>query len=238
MVEQFRAALGELNDFEPVNNPDGRRQINWDAAPAAISDPNAFPGDFFNFNASPRARGIEFTTNGTGFLLSGDLDDGTPIKFESIDPSYKEEFTTFSAERLFTPIGSNEVDIHFFSPADQTTPATVDGFGAVFTDVDLAGVTEIRYYDIDDNLIYTLTATPDHGKSSETLTFLGAKFDENIVYRVKIIAGNIAPAKGVIDGTSGYDVVVMDDFIYGEPQPIGDPGVGNGFKLYLPYIIR
>ncbi|MEL6893952.1 MAG: hypothetical protein AAFP84_20345, partial [Actinomycetota bacterium] len=38
-VDDFRAALGDLNAFEPVANADGRRQINWDAAPAAISDP-------------------------------------------------------------------------------------------------------------------------------------------------------------------------------------------------------
>ena len=219
-VETFRAAVGDPNAPTPFNNLDGRRQINWDAAPAAVSDPNPFPGDFFNFNATPRARGIEFTTTGTGFLLSGDVDDGTPIEFESIDPSYKDEFTTFSAERLFTPIGSNIVEVRFFNPADQITPATVDGFGAVFTDVDLAGITKLDFYDQADNLIYTITAEPNWGTTSETLTFLGAKFESNCIFRVKITAGNIAPANGIVDGVDGYDVVVMDDFIYGEPTAL------------------
>ncbi len=224
-VETFRTVLGDLNAPSPFNHLDGRRQINWDAAPAAVSDPNPFAGDFFNFGAFPRARGIEFTTPGSGFLLSGDVDDGTPIEFESIDPSYDEEFTTFSAERLFTPIGSNIVDVTFFSPGDQTTPAYVDGFGAVFTDVDLAGITKLDYYDTSGALIYTLTLNPGWGATSETLSFGGVTFSDVCISRVRITAGNIALANGIVDGMAGYDVVAMDDFIYGEPQPVTDCGL-------------
>ncbi|MFK8023412.1 MAG: calcium-binding protein, partial [Ilumatobacter sp.] len=198
--------------------------INWDAAPAAISDPNSFPGDFFNGDAAPRARGIEFTTPGSGFLLSGDVDDGTPIEFESIDPSYKDDFATFSPERLFTPIGSNVVEVKFFSPVDQTTPATVDGFGAVFTDVDVAGNAMIEYFDTEGDLLHTVTAAGQFG--SETLEFLGAEFDDNCVSSVKITAGNVALSPGIRDGEfaafegggiDSIDVVAMDDFIFGEP---------------------
>ncbi|MEL6894331.1 MAG: calcium-binding protein, partial [Actinomycetota bacterium] len=205
---------------------DGRRQINWDAAPAAISDPNPFPGDFFNGDAAPRARGIEFTTPGTGFLLSGDLDDGTPIEFESINRTYLDEFGTFSPERLFTPIGSNVVDVRFFSPVDQTTPATVDGFGAVFTDVDLAGSAQLEYFDVDGNVLHVVTAEGAPG--SETLEFLGAQFDDNCVASVRITAGEQPLATEVFDVTTAQelgeplfgsvaDVVAMDDFIFGEP---------------------
>src|SRR5262249_45569003 len=56
-VDLFRDRLGELRPNEPVSFPDGRREINWDGVPAALSSPNPFPGDFFNFNAAPRARG-------------------------------------------------------------------------------------------------------------------------------------------------------------------------------------
>lgn len=226
VVDTFRDALGALNAPEPVQNADGRRQINWDAAPAAVSAPNPFPGDFFNFSASPRARGIEFTTPGSGFQLSGDVDDGTPIRFENINPTYDEEFTTFSPERLFTPIDSNITYANFFSPADQTTPALTDGFGAVFTDVDIAGSTFIDYLDIDGNVLLS----EDVPVADKGLSFVGVKFDDNVLAGVRIYSGNIAvgPNDGDV-GTSNqitYDVVVMDDFIYGEPIGIPEPTTG------------
>lgn len=216
-VDDFRNALGALNPFTPVENADGRRQINWDAAPAAISALNAFPGDFFNFSASPRARGIEFYTPGSGFQLSGDVDDGTPIEFENINPTYKDEFQTFSAERLFTPLESNITNAYFFSPANQTTPALTDGFGAVFTDVDTLGSTYIDYYDIQGNLLQSeVVPVADKG-----LSFVGVKFDENVLAYVQITSGDFAV--GPTDGERGVDIVVMDDFIYGEPIGVPEP---------------
>ena len=222
-----------LNPFEPTNFPNGRRQINWDAAPAAVSDPNVFPGDFFNFNASPRARGIEFETDGDGFLLSGDVDDGTPVRFSSINWTYETEFGAFSQERLFTPTGSNQVTAKFFAPADQITPALVDGFGAIFTDVDLDNVTHIRYLDDDGNLAWSQAVPATASYDSGTLQFLGVQFATSCVGSVEIVAGNTALGPND-DPSNDIDVVAMDDFIYGEPQPTGD----THFKLYLPYITR
>ena len=216
-VDDFRDALGTLNAPAPVQNADGRRQINWDAAPAAVSAPNPFPGDFFNFSAAPRARGIEFTTPGTGFQLSGDVDDGTPVRFANLNPTYEDEFQVFSEERLFTPLGSTVVWANFFSPADQTTPALTDGFGAVFTDVDTYGSTTIEYYDIYGNSLLTETVpVADKG-----LSFVGVQFDDNVLAAVKITSGDFEV--GPNDGMAGYDIVVMDDFIYGEPIGVPEP---------------
>lgn len=216
-VDDFRNALGDLNPFTPEQFADGRRQINWDAAPASISSPNPFPGDFFNFNAAPRARGIEFSTPGVGFALSGDIDDGTDVRFADINPTYENEFQTFSEERLFTPRGSNITEVKFFSPVDQTTPALTDGFGAVFVDVDLEGPSTLEYLDIDGNTLLTQTAEA----ADEGLSFIGAKFDSNILASVIITTGNfdIGPTDGAFD----YDVVVLDDFIFGEPIAVPEP---------------
>ena len=216
-VDDFRDALGTLNPFTPVQNADGRRQIDWDAAPAAVSAPNPFPGNFFNFNANPRARGIEFTTPGTGLQLSGDADDGTPIRFENINPTYADEFQTFSAERLFTSLDSTIVEAKFFSPVDQTTPALTDGFGAVFTDVDTYGSTTIEYLDINGQTLLTeIAPVADKG-----LSFVGVKFDDNVLASVIITSGNFAV--GPNDGMMDYDIVVMDDFIFGEPIAVPEP---------------
>ena len=216
-VDAFRDALGALNAPEPVENADGRRQINWDAAPAAVSSPNPFPGDFFNFGSAPRARGIEFSTPGTGFALSGDVDDGTEVRFADINPTYADEFQAFSEERLFTPRGSNITRVDFFSAADQTTPATTDGLGVVFADVDLADTTTIDYYGLGGNLLLSQAVEV----ADEGLSFAGAKFDENVLAYAIITAGNFDV--GPTDGSFGYDIVVMDDFIFGEPIGVPEP---------------
>jgi len=216
-VDNFRNALGAFNAPAPVQNIGGRREIDWDAAPAAVSSPNAFPGGFFNFSSSPRARGISFSTAGTGFQLSGDVDDGTPVRFEDINPTYAAEFQTFSAERLFTPLGSTQVVVNFFSPVDQVTPALSSGLGVVFADVDTLGSTTIDYFDANANLLESVVVpVADKG-----LSFAGVKFDSSILAFAIINSGDfvIGPDDGMLD----YDIVVMDDFIFGEPTVIPEP---------------
>ena len=73
--------------------------------------------------------------------------DGVLPRFGNINPQYAEIFKTFSEEKLFSPIGSNLVTITFFVPGSNT-PATVRGFGAVYTDVDTAH-TAFEYFDKD-----------------------------------------------------------------------------------------
>jgi hypothetical protein len=227
-VDAFRNAIGALNSPQPINHVDGRRQIDWDAAPDSVSAPNAFPGDFFNAGVFPRARGIEFTTPGTALQLSATATWGAGIEFANIEPTYADEFTAFSAERLFAPLEANVVDVRFFSPADQSTPALVDSFGVVFTDVDLANVTKLDFYDVGDNLIYTQYVEAWPG--SETLSLAGLKFAQPCIYRIRITTGNIGLQAGVQDGVAGYDVVAMDDFIYGEPQPITSCGLPTVYE--------
>jgi len=221
-VDNFRSTLGTLNPFTPVNFIGGRRQIDWDAAPGFVSAPNAFPGDFFNFNASPRARGIAFTTPGDGFQLSATQASGEGIEFDNINPSYSDLFDTFSAERLFTPIGSNITDVSFFDPSDQTTPATTNGFGAVFTDVDFLNFSRIEYFDADGGLLTTVAAL--NNGPNETLSFAGAIFDTPVIAGVRIYSGSAALGAGIDeDLNNSIDLVVLDDFIFGEPVAVPEP---------------
>lgn len=201
-VEEYRDALGPLNAPAPVNgDPNGRRQINWDAAPNPVSDPNAFPGDFFNADSAPRARGIEFQGVGTtdGFLLSATEASGVPVEFDTPDG-----FTFFSAERMFTPVGGTEFDVVFFDPANPAERALTRGLGVVFTDVERSGTT-MSFFDSSDSLLWEGEAIAGNNAS---LSFLGAIFDDAEVARVRINAG-----------IGGFDQVVMDDFIFGEPIP-------------------
>jgi uncharacterized protein (TIGR03118 family) len=208
-VDAFRADLG-TNNGVGGSFASGRREINWDGVPDASSAPNSLPANFFNSN-SPR--GAVFSTAGTGFQVSANAVNptSTPVRFGNLNVNYSATFQTFSAQRLFTAIGSNVTDVSFFIPG-TTTPATVSGFGSVFTDVDNAASTKIQYFDGDNSLIAEQIVPPANGG----LSFVGLSFPDRRVGHVTILSGNVAP--GPDDAPPASDVVVMDDFIYGEPQ--------------------
>ncbi len=214
-VDQFRADLGTLRPNDPTSFTGGRREINWDGVPDASSAPNAFPGNFFNGTVAGRARGIVFDTPGTGFSVSANAASGTAVRFGDINANYTNVFGAFSAERIFTPVGSNITDVTFFVPGTNTL-ATTNGFGAVFTDVDQAGSTRLEFFDVNGNNIFTGFVPSVAGNVQQSFSFLGATFDDPLIARVRIFTGSAALGAAVNDN-AGTDLVVMDDFIYGEP---------------------
>jgi hypothetical protein len=218
--DQFRTDLGG-GTVAGANGSFGglRREINWDGVPASSSAPNFLAANFFN-TASPR--GVIFSTAGSGVQVSGATTDagaGQPAAadFGNIDASYAATFAPFSAQRLFTPRGSNVTDVAFFLPGTNT-PALTKGFGAVFSDVDLANTTSIEFFDSASVSLGLFFAPATLG--IETFSFLGVSFATALVARVRIISGNTALAAGQTDQNGGRDVVVMDDFVYGEPAAV------------------
>ena len=208
-VDAYRADLGTLNPNVAGSFGSGRREINWDGVPDAFSAPNLLPPDFFNVN-SPR--GVIFFTSGSGFQVSANAG-VAPIEFDNINPTYSSLFTTFSPQRLFTALDSKVVDVRFFVPG-SSTPATTSGFGSVFTDVDQDRKTRIEYFDEGNRSLGTFDVPASPG--SETLSFLGVRFLDAQVARVSITSGKHALGP---NENRGRDLVVMDDFIYGEPTP-------------------
>ena len=212
-VDSFRTVLGTLNPNVSGSAGSGRREINWDGVPDALSAPNNLPANFFNVN-SPR--GVVFSTPGSGFQVSATAASGTPIEFGNINASYPTLFTTFSPQRLFTALDSNIVDVNFFIPGGAT-PAFTTGFGAVFTDVDLANTTSIQFFDLTNALIGTVFAPNTTGNG--TLSFAGGVFNAGEqIGRIRLTSGNAM--LGSNEALPGVDLVVMDDFIYGEPRAI------------------
>ena len=224
-VDAFRAVPGfEINNG---NNPppldrSGRREINWDGGNSSITitTPPVTP-----FNTFLNNRGSQFTTPGIG--LSQVALTGLAGLFNN--PTYDEGFSVFSASRLFTPVGSNITEALFFVPGTNgREAATVRGFGAVFTDVDRpdgsgpgqkkgnrGASTLIEYFDADGKLLFSsfVPAAPGDG----SLSFFGIVFDDALIARVRITSGDVAPGP---DDDAKNDIVMMDDFIYGEPQPL------------------
>ena len=105
----------------------GRREINWDGGGATASSPSLGT----TFDVFLNTRGARSTTQapGTGFnqALPGDL---------------SSNFGFFSPSRIFSPVSGttltdvfNLTDVSFFVPGTGgSVPATVSGFGAVFTE--------------------------------------------------------------------------------------------------------
>jgi hypothetical protein len=222
-VDAFRAALGNPNNG---NNPppldrSGHREINWDG----VGGPTATTPPVNPFNTFLNTRGAQFTTPGIG--LSQATPSGLAVLFNN--PNYNTDFSTFSLFRLFTPVGSNITEALFFVPGTNgAIPATVTGFGAVFTDVDQpdgsgpgkkkgnrGASTLMEYFDADGKLLFSnfVPASPGDG----SLSFFGIVFEDALIAAVRITTGDVAPGP---DDDGESDIVMMDDFIYGEPQPL------------------
>lgn len=210
--DAFRADLGG-GIVAGANGSFGgiRREINWDGVPDALAAPANLPANFFNVN-SPR--GAIFSTPGTGFQVSANSGIA-PVEFGNINPTYPSLFAPFSAQRLFTALGSTITDVTFFVPG-TTSPALTRGFGAIFSDVDLAAVTSIQYFD-QNNVSLGIFPVPGSA-GNETFSFVGVSYATPIVSRVRIVSGNGILGAGINENLPGTDLVVMDDFIYGEPQ--------------------
>jgi hypothetical protein len=217
LVDQFRLALGGNNNGNnagPLNS--GRREINWDGGGSNATSPGPTP--FTVFLAS---RGANIVTPGSGFVQAPPS--GLATTFGNA--SYANVFKTFSPLRLFSPIGSNVTEVQFFIPGTGTVPAVVSGFGAVFSDVDQpdgsgpgnkrgnrGASTLIQYFGANGQLLYSsfVPASPGDGN----LTFFAVLFDDARIASVRILTGDSEP--GPDDGD--LDIVMMDDFIYGEPR--------------------
>ncbi len=226
-VTAFRNALGDpVNGNATAPLDKGRREINWDGAtPTDVTTPPVTP-----FNTFLNTRGAQFTTPGIGLSQappSGGPQGGLVGLFNN--PTYATEFKVFSPLRLFTPVGSNITNTFFFLPGSNgNLPAVVSGFGAVFTDVDQPDgsgpgkkhgnrgeSTLLEFFGADGSLLFSsfVPASPGHGGFS----FFAIKFNDPRIASVQITAGNVAPGP---DDDAKHDVVMMDDFIYGEPHPL------------------
>jgi hypothetical protein len=215
LVDQFRLALGGINN---ASNPgplaSGRREIGWDGGGSATSPG---PTPFITF----LNRGANILTPGSGFVQAPPSGLGDTFG----NPSYGTAFQAFSPLRLFSPIGSNITEIQIFIPGNGTIPALTNGFGVVFADVDQpdgsgpgnkrgnrGDSTLIQFFGSKGELLYSsfVPASPGTG----TLSFFAVLFGDARIASVRIRTGDEEP--GEDDGD--VDIVMMDDFIYGEPK--------------------
>jgi hypothetical protein len=218
-VDAYRLALGEVNNGNaPGPLASGRREINWDGGGSTATAIAATP-----FAGFLNTRGALFVTPGSGFVQAPSS--GRADTFAN--PAYATIFAPFSPVRLFSPIGSNVTHVEFFLPGSAGgLLATTRGFGAILSDVDLPdgsgpggkrgnrkASTLVEYFGLDGGLLYSNFVAASPGDAG--FAFLGIAFDDARIARVRISTGNAVPGA---DDERPTDVVVMDDFIFGEPQ--------------------
>jgi hypothetical protein len=212
-IAQFRTLIGDPLNGTP-NQTIGRREINWDGGSPDITNKNNFPLDFFNPTdaASPdgRKRGLVYVGNNAALRLDS-------TSYAEIEATYANNFKPFSGKKLVTSINSNVTEIEL-KVAGTNTPASVKGFGAVFSDVDQDNYTTIQFYDGNKSLgVFKVPVRSDANGHS----FLGVHFPNDKITRIKITLGTGTLAAGTLDitndATNGKDLVVLDDFFYSEP---------------------
>ncbi len=187
----------------------GKREIKWDGVPAAQTNVNTFPGDFFNTTVKA---GAIFTTDGIGFR-NGDND------FADINPAYADDFNAFSLPKTFMPVGSAALTVSFRVPGFET-PAATRGFEVVFSDVERVGAASIKLFDADGRSLGQYHAPVRSDPAG--FSFVGIVFESPLVAQVRITSGQWVLGGGVQDLSDGgnLDLAVMDDYLYAEPQAI------------------
>ena len=220
-VDQFRAALGGANNGNCAGPLlAGRREINWDGGGSTATSPGPTP-----FTVFLNTRGAFITTPGSGFVQAPL--DGLVSTFGNL--TYDSIFQPFSPVRFFSPVGSNVTDVTFFVPGGGgSVSATTRGFGVVFSDVDQpdgsgpggsrgnrGASTLVEYYGPGGRLLYSSFVPASPGDAS--LSFFAVVFSDARIAHVRITTGDVQPG---VDDEAHRDIVMMDDFVYGEPQPL------------------
>lgn len=220
-LDAYRLALGgDNNGIAKGPLTSGRREINWDGGGSTATALGPTPLTQFL-----DGRGSLFVTPGSGFVQA--TPSGLAQTFSN--PTYEKVFQPFSQSRLFSSIGSNVTVVTFFVPGSAGgLVATTRGFGAIFSDVDLPdgrgpgakrgnrkSSTLVEYYGLDGRLLYSSFVPASPGDAG--FSFFGITFKDARVASVRITAGNVAPGP---DDERPYDIVMTDDFIFGEPQGV------------------
>jgi hypothetical protein len=203
VMAAFRAAVAGTG---------GGTEITWDDVPDSLADPNPLPGDFY------AAQGLQFATPGTGFLVSADDSNPTSTR---IAFGFTADYRPYSGQRVFSPVNSTTANFTFVQPG-TATPATVAGFGAVFSDVEFPNQSFLRAFDGAGNEIFSRAVLSTF---SGGLSFLGVYFDDAApIARVQLQIGTT-----VLVRNSQYipfpltDAVALDNVIYSTPQAVPAP---------------
>ena len=206
-LDEFRQLLGDqLNTTPGVVG--GRREINWDGVPDALLN-QKLPENFFNPVGEQASvahqRGLVYSAAGN-FQVS-------KTNFAEVNASAATELSSFSGNKIFANVSANKWDVEFQVPS-KTLPASVKGFGIVFSDVDLPKSTSLEFFDGEKSLGKFFAPA----KNGSNFSFLGVYFKNKKVTRVRVEhQGQLDQGQPDISNNGTVDLVAMDNFLYNEP---------------------
>jgi hypothetical protein len=208
-IDAFRHLLGDQLNTTP-GATGGRREVNWDGVPDSMVG-KPLPFDFFNPTGAgapaARQRGLAYASTGE-FRVSN-------ANFVEVNNQAATQFSAFSGNKTFANISSNLWEVGF-QVAGETTAASAKGFGAVFSDVDLANSTSLEFFNGQKSLGKFFVPTHD---ATTGFSFLGVYFKNNEVITLVRVSHDGMLNEGQKDISDGgaHDLVVFDDFLYSEP---------------------
>jgi hypothetical protein len=149
--------------------------------------------------------------------------------FATVNPGTAGQFTAFTPSNTFAMFDPNDgqfvdrfIEQTFVLPGTNTAAVT-SGFGAIFTDVELAGTSSIEY--IGSQGVSLGKFDVPVGASGET-QFLGVLFDQPIIEKVVLTLGtnalfsfdgSVFKSFGPESLAEGIDLAVTDDFAFATP---------------------
>jgi len=209
----FQAAIG------------GGSRINWDGVKLDGTDVNP------NTRVIDSGKTVEIPIDrfrnvgaiyADPYAVSGD-------GFASVNSGTAGQFTAFTPNNTFAMFDPNDgqfvdrfIEQTFVVP-NTNTAALSRGFGAIFTDVELAGTSSIEYLGSQGVSLGKFDVPV--GASGET-QFLGVLFDQPIIEKVVLTLGTNAlfsfdgfvfKSFGAENLTGGIDLAVTDDFLFATP---------------------
>lgn len=208
MLNAFRHLVGPVLNTTP-GVTGGRREINWDGIPNELMG-QKLPVDFFNPVGEQaivsRQRGLGYTDEGS-FMVSAN-------KFAKINAEAATEFAAFSGDKVFANTEASLWGIEF-EVAGQRQPASVQGFGAVFSDVDTDQSTFIEFFSGEESKGKFYVPAQKNGSK---FSFLGVCFKQTKITSVRIgHNGMLTGSSKDISQGGTHDLIVLDDLIYSEP---------------------
>lgn len=242
-IATFRQDLGGANNGVGSFYASGWRELNWDNVPDNLASPQQFPYDFYN-TTSPLGiifnTGLDSEVPYTSMMVSiPDEPAGQYVRFKHMAAEggvlTGRKFKTYSGTRVLGGAETNRINVNFYIPGTKT-PATVNGFGAVFTDVDFEGF--ITLYDEAGKTI-AAEAIPH---INDGLSFVGISFSDGTrIARADLWIGH-TPLRWESGECSmcNVDYAAMDNVIFGEPRAMDhhasdfDGDGGADFAVYRP----
>ncbi len=218
LLRQIAQAIASIADQAVVSfdarrtqvAPGQERNINWDGAAVTVLTNGMtadFPPTLFRDGAGDR----QIIVGGvTGETVAVSEDSFATLPGGGANASAGGGFAPLTGTANFTVFGSDTITVSF-TTVDTAVAGLVHGFSAVFTDVEVAGRSGLRFFDREGNLLLDVRAL---ALGSGQHQLVGAVFDTAVVATVIIDLGDNRNfgAGAENPGAGGDDYVVLDDF--------------------------